>query len=1026
MPFEYIAVDLMIASREGEFKQTSDCKAMLVMVDLKSKYKLCEILPDKKSDTVTSVLIDMIRLVETQFDAKVKVIISDQGKEFKNENFNDFLAETGKCNVNPNLGDSRGNNMAENAILVIKKLTRKMMNENIMITSDMWPYAARYGTMLSNYISSAQKDKVSANDLLGMQPIKINELYEFGLPCMINQRSNDPKRNHVCGYFMGYDTFRSYISYFFVPGNDEDEIDRMVISSSFSPIENFQRGEKYVLNLNEKYINDPIAKAFAHDVNKEQPKPTIEEAGLMNKVNHNNEMKVLSGNEWKRQHEREVNNDQQSKENVIEKESIENMEKTKKMSTNDNIVEHSNTGNNEHNGKINHHNENDLLSRKPKIYTGGIKRKLDNKYNDDNELKMSPRYEAPSLKYKINGQELTWNNKMTGKNVKTNKHKKFKKFISVNLDEVLENNEDVLNVIEETSNLLNNEKLITSVDELNEKVINNENDYYNVDSLLNNEDYENKLDLVGRLLKSPQKMKNVFYNVNDNEAFKEPFENELGKLKSTGTIKTTENVEHLPDDAMVVELLTLFTRKRDDSIKARVFARGNVLKDKYGNIIEDNMKIDDVFMTTLRESIIAHLNFVLMKGHHCAQIDISNAYLNGELPFDVYIKNPERKGYLKLNKALYGLSISGRIWFAMINLILKSLGCDNKAEGIYYHQEKQVYVMLYVDDLLITGLDKSKLDELINEINNIFELKRSECCIDGKDNYKFDYVGVQIEYQRLNHMKIKCEFREKLEVLQFGSNKNVNLPGDPNFKVPNNLENGEKVDPKVLNYAQKVIGLTQYVTSFRPDVAYYVNMLSVAIGRKKIYRSVLKQLMILGEYFYNTRDDYIKWKYHKNVDDDLEIVCYCDASLGINSRSGYFIYVNGNPMIWKSQKIKTVCTSSAEAEMNAIYNACLPVLFMKSWYKHNYGMNVKVKMLTDATAILDGLYRNSSYMNEIGGNWYAIKSKKIIEFVRAENIDLEKIDTRINVADILTKATKREQFNRLKMFIMKTNSSIEY
>lgn len=53
------------------------------------------------------------------------------------------------------------------------------------------------------------------------------------------------------------------------------------------------------MNLNEKYINDPIAKAFAHDVNKEQPKLTIEEAGLMNKVNHNNEMKVLSGNEWK-------------------------------------------------------------------------------------------------------------------------------------------------------------------------------------------------------------------------------------------------------------------------------------------------------------------------------------------------------------------------------------------------------------------------------------------------------------------------------------------------------------------------------------------------------------------------------------------------------------------------------------------------------------------------------------------------------------------------------------------------------
>lgn len=54
------------------------------------------------------------------------------------------------------------------------------------------------------------------------------------------------------------------------------------------------------------------------------------------------------------------------------------------------------------------------------------------------------------------------------------------------------------------------------------------------------------------------------------------------------------------------------------------------------------------------------------------------------LPFSVKVRNPEKNGYLKLNKALNGLEISGRIWFALIHSILISLGCVNKSEGLYY------------------------------------------------------------------------------------------------------------------------------------------------------------------------------------------------------------------------------------------------------------------------------------------------------------------------------------------------------
>lgn len=302
MPFEYVGIDLMIASKEGEFMKTSDCSALLVLVDFKTRYRICELLPDKRAETVANTVIDMIKLVETQFDAKVKVIVSDQGNEFKNGIFDNFLADHGKININPTLGDSRGNNMVENSILVIQKLTRKLMNENVMITADMWPYAARYGTLLSNYISGAGKHKVSAASMLGMEPIKVDEIYEFGMACMINQRSNYKDRNHLQGYYMGYENFRSYIPYFFVPARHEDENDQMVTSSSFKPLGSFKRGSKYMLELYKEFENDPLAQEFAYNVNKDQPYLYVEEAGLMNRADPHYEMKVLSANDWKKAH----------------------------------------------------------------------------------------------------------------------------------------------------------------------------------------------------------------------------------------------------------------------------------------------------------------------------------------------------------------------------------------------------------------------------------------------------------------------------------------------------------------------------------------------------------------------------------------------------------------------------------------------------------------------------------------------------------------------------------------------------
>lgn len=60
------------------------------------------------------------------------------------------------------------------------------MNENVMVTSDMWPYAASYGTGLSNYISNQANDK-----MLDVKPIQLKSIIESGIRSMVNQQSKD-------------------------------------------------------------------------------------------------------------------------------------------------------------------------------------------------------------------------------------------------------------------------------------------------------------------------------------------------------------------------------------------------------------------------------------------------------------------------------------------------------------------------------------------------------------------------------------------------------------------------------------------------------------------------------------------------------------------------------------------------------------------------------------------------------------------------------------------------------------------
>jgi len=96
----------------------------------------------------------------------------------------------------------------------------------------------------------------------------------------------------------------------------------------------------------------------------------------------------------------------------------------------------------------------------------------------------------------------------------------------------------------------------------------------------------------------------------------------------------------------------------------------------------------------------------------------------------------------KLNRALYGLKQAPRQWLDRLKSTLSQLGFVGSKCGpslfIYTHQKYTVYILVYVDDIIITGNSVSLIQQLTSKLNTAFFLKQL-----GHLDY---FSGLEIEY----------------------------------------------------------------------------------------------------------------------------------------------------------------------------------------------------------------------------------------------------------------------------------------
>ena len=114
------------------------------------------------------------------------------------------------------------------------------------------------------------------------------------------------------------------------------------------------------------------------------------------------------------------------------------------------------------------------------------------------------------------------------------------------------------------------------------------------------------------------------------------------------------------------------------------------------------------------------------------QADCSNAYLNSDIDYEIYMKQPE--GYeqgqnlvCRLNKSIYGLKQSAYLWNATL---IKFMETQNLLQSkidpcVFVRKNKQetLYVLIWVDDLIIAASSLEVLNDFKANFGSRFKIK---------------------------------------------------------------------------------------------------------------------------------------------------------------------------------------------------------------------------------------------------------------------------------------------------------------
>ncbi|GJV18837.1 putative ribonuclease H-like domain-containing protein [Tanacetum coccineum] len=413
------------------------------------------------------------------------------------------------------------------------------------------------------------------------------------------------------------------------------------------------------------------------------------------------------------------------------------------------------------------------------------------------------------------------------------------------------------------------------------------------------------------------------------------------------------------------------------------------------------------------EAIRLFLAFASYMGFTVYQMDVKSAFLYGTIEEEVYVHQPPgfvdpahpNKVY-KVIKALYGLHQAPRAWYETLSSFLMEngfrRGTIDKTLFIKKNKSDIMLVQVYVDDIIFGSTKKSMCTEFEDCMHKRFQMSSM-----GELTF---FLGLQVKQQPdgifISQDKYVADILKKFD---FWSIRTATTPIESNKPLVKD-EDGEDVDVHVY---RSMIGSLMYLTASRPDIMFAVcacarfqvtPKASHLNAVKRIFR-YLKHQPKLGLWY--PRDSPFELEAFSDSD-------YGGASLDRKSTTGGCQFLGRRLISWQCKKQTIVANSTTEAEYVAAANCCGQVLWIQNQmmdYGFNF-MNTRIHIDNESTISVIKNPVAHSRTKHIKIRFYFIRDcyEKIL-------IEVVKIHTDSNVADLLTKGFDVTRFNFLVVSI---------
>ena len=447
----------------------------------------------------------------------------------------------------------------------------------------------------------------------------------------------------------------------------------------------------------------------------------------------------------------------------------------------------------------------------------------------------------------------------------------------------------------------------------------------------------------------------------------------------------------------------LFKVKKDaqgkiNKLKARLVAKGFQQ--------QEGIDYNDIFAPVVKWSTILTVFALAAKyGWSLHQLDVITAFLNDTIDEEILMEIPpgfphsdDESKVCRINRALYGLKQSPRAWYDRITSWMQQQGLIQSSSdpNLYFRREgdKIIILLLYVDDLIITGNDQAAISQLKQEYE-MTDLGEAS-----------SYLGIEIHRKPkgifINQTGYINKLLQKFNVIECNP---TSLPIDPKTYLKRNTGT-RRVDPAAY---RSIVGNLLYLAHTRPDKTYAVSCISRYMqepeethlqAAKKILR-YLKGTASHGLLFSKTNSGTLH--------------SYSDSDWGMDldtrrSTSGILHRIRTTSIAWSSKLQSTISLSSTEAEYKALTEASKDIIHYRRLLQElGYVDKNPTTLLSDNQSSIK-LVKNP--IMHVRTKHIEIQHHFIRETANADILQVEFTLTETQLADFLTKPLPYKNFVR--------------